>query len=119
MHTAGKGNIYNIENPGIGKSNTLTFPLNRQGTLIPRPGYPLSQKTPRGPYGLYEYRIIKHYTIGVPPPCGTSKHYKSKEGGKRYLGHGFGRGYGFGKRVALAQNRAVGVTKEPVIKQEW
>ena len=35
------------------------------------------------------------------------------------LGHGFGRGYGFGKRVTLAQNRAVGATKEPVIEQEW
>ena len=46
MHTAGKGNVYNAENPGIGKSNALTFPLDRQGTLIPRPGYPLSQETP-------------------------------------------------------------------------
>ena len=35
------------------------------------------------------------------------------------LGHGFGRGYGFGKRVTLVQNHAVRVTKEPVIKQEW
>ena len=42
MHVAGKGDVYDAENPGIGKSNTLTFLLNRQGILIPRPGYPLS-----------------------------------------------------------------------------
>ena len=46
MHAAGKGNIYNTKNPGIGKLNTLTFPLDRQGILIPHPGYPLSQETP-------------------------------------------------------------------------
>ena len=46
MHAVGKGNIYNTENPGIRKSNTLTFPLDYQGILIPRPGYPLSQETP-------------------------------------------------------------------------
>ena len=67
----------------------------------------------------YRHRITKHYTIGAPPPCGTGEHYKSKEGGRKCLGHGFGRGYGFGKRVALAQNRAVGATKEPVMEQEW
>ena len=55
MHIAGKGNIYNIENPGIGKVNTLTFPLDRQGILIPRPSYPLSQENPlRVPY----YRVL-------------------------------------------------------------
>ena len=42
MHTAGKGNIYNTENPGTGKLNTFIFPLNHQSTLIPRPGYILS-----------------------------------------------------------------------------
>ena len=45
MYAAGKGDVYNAENPGIGKSNTLTFPLNCQGILISRPGYPLSQET--------------------------------------------------------------------------
>ena len=29
MYAAGKGNIYNAENPGIGKLNTLTFLLDR------------------------------------------------------------------------------------------
>ena len=29
MHTAGKGNLYNTGNPGIKKSNTFIFPLNR------------------------------------------------------------------------------------------
>ena len=42
MYIARKGNIYNAENPGIGKLNTFTFPLNRQGTLIPRLDYFLS-----------------------------------------------------------------------------
>ena len=42
MHVAGRGDIYNTENPGIRKSNTFTFPLDRQGILIPCPGYPLS-----------------------------------------------------------------------------
>ena len=42
MHVAGKGDVYDAENPGIGKSNAFTFPLDRQGILIPRPGYPLS-----------------------------------------------------------------------------
>ena len=46
MHAAGKGDIYDVGNPGIGKSNTLTFPLNRQGILILRPDYPLSQEIP-------------------------------------------------------------------------
>ena len=27
-YIAGKGNIYNAENPGIGKSNAFTFPLD-------------------------------------------------------------------------------------------
>ena len=71
-----------------------------------------------GPYGLYEHRIIERYTIGVLPPYGTGKHYKNKKGGRKYLGHGFGRGYGFGKRVTLAQNRTVGATKEPVMEKE-
>ena len=35
------------------------------------------------------------------------------------MGTDFGRGYGFGKRVTLAQNRAVGAIKESVIEQEW
>ena len=72
---------------------------------------------PRKP--SYKHRITKYYTIKVPPPYGTSEHYKNKKKGKKYLGHGFGRGYGFGKRVALAQNRAVGATKEPVMEQKW
>ena len=42
MHAAGKGDVYDAENPGIGKLNALTFLLNSQGILIPRPGYPLS-----------------------------------------------------------------------------
>ena len=42
MYVAGKGDVYDAENPGIGKSNALTFPLDCQGILIPRPGYPLS-----------------------------------------------------------------------------
>ena len=68
------------------------------------------------PYG---YRIIEHYTIEVPPPYGTGKYYKNKKGGRKCLGYEYGRGYEFGKRVALAQNRAVRATKEPVIEQEW
>ena len=36
----------------------------------------------------------------------------------KYLGYGYRRGYGFGKRVTLAQNRAPGAIKEPVIEQE-
>ena len=52
-------------------------------------------------------------------PCGIDKCYESKEGGRKCLGYGYGCGYGFGKRVALAQNRAVGVTKQPVMEQEW
>ena len=58
MHAAGKGNIYDAENPGIGKLNTLTFPLDRQSTLIPRPGYPLSQETP--PRALQALRVPYH-----------------------------------------------------------
>ena len=46
MHVAGKGNIYNTENPGIRKANTFTSLLNNQGILIPRLGHPPSQKTP-------------------------------------------------------------------------
>ena len=56
MHAAGKGDIYNTENPGIGKLNTLTFPLDRRGILILRPGYPLSQKTP--PRALRALRVL-------------------------------------------------------------
>ena len=55
MHAAGKGNVYNAENPGIGKSNTFTFSLDYQGTLIPRPGYSLSQETP--PRALRALRV--------------------------------------------------------------
>ena len=39
MYIAGKGNIYNTENPGIGNVNTFTFPLDYQGISIPRPSY--------------------------------------------------------------------------------
>ena len=46
MHAAGKGDVYDTENPGIGRVNAFTFLLDRQGILIPRPGYPLSQETP-------------------------------------------------------------------------
>ena len=42
MHAAGKGDIYDAENPGIGKSNAFTFPLDYQGILIPYLDYPLS-----------------------------------------------------------------------------
>ena len=55
MHVAGKGDVYDAENPGIGKSNALIFPLDRRGTLIPRPGYPLSQETP--PRALRALRV--------------------------------------------------------------
>ena len=54
--------------------------------------------------------------MGVSPPYGIGKHYKNKEGGRKYLGHGFGRGYGFEKRVTLAQNRAVRAIKKPVME---
>ena len=47
------------------------------------------------------------------------KRDKSKEGKRKYLGYGYERGYGFGKRVALARNRAVEAIKKPVIEQEW
>ena len=119
MHITGKGNIYNVKNPGIEKLNTLTFPLDCQSILIPHPGYPLSQETPLRAYRPCGHRITKYYIIGVLPLYGAGKYYKNKEGGTKYLGHGFGRGYGFGKRVALAQNRAVGATKEPIVEQEW
>ena len=47
------------------------------------------------------------------------KYCKSKKGEWKYLGYRYRRGYGFGKRITLAQNRAVGVIKKPVIEQEW
>ena len=46
MHIAEKGNIYNMENPGIGKSNTFTSLPGNQGILIPRLGHSLPRKTP-------------------------------------------------------------------------
>ena len=46
MYAAGKSNIYNTENPGIGKANTFTSLLGNQGILILRLGYPLPRKTP-------------------------------------------------------------------------
>ena len=55
----------------------------------------------------------------MPPLHKINKYYKNKEGKRKYLGYRYGRGYGFGKRVALAQNRAVRVIKKPVIEQEW
>ena len=61
----------------------------------------------------------KCYTIGVLPLYRIGKYDENKKGGKKYLEYRYGRGYGFGKRVALARSRAIGVIKEPVIKQEW
>ena len=55
------GDICNTENPGIGKSNALTFPLDYQGILIPRPGYPLSQETP--PRALRALRVPCHRAL--------------------------------------------------------
>ena len=46
MHVTGKGNIYDTENPGIGKANAFTSLLGSQGILIPRLGYSPSRKTP-------------------------------------------------------------------------
>ena len=77
---------------------------------------PYPKKPPYGPCGPYKHRITKYYTIKVPPLFGMGKHYKNKKGEKKYLGHGFGRGYRFGKRVTLVQNRAMGAIKKPVIK---
>ena len=46
MYVAGKGDIYDMENPGIGKSNAFTSLPGNQGILIPRLGHPLPRKTP-------------------------------------------------------------------------
>ena len=106
MHAAGKGNIYNTGNPGIGKSNTLIFLPGNQGISIPRLGYPCPGKPP-----WEYYKTLLPYGIG--------KYHKNKKGGRKCLRYGYGSGYGFGKRVALAQNRAVRAIKKPVIEQEW
>ena len=55
----------------------------------------------------------------VSPLYKTRKYNENKEGGKKYLGYEYGRGYGFGKRITLARNRAVGATKKAVIEQKW
>ena len=72
-----------------------------RASAIPYPGKPPQEY----------YRTLLPYGIG--------KYHKSKEGGRKCLGHGYGCGYGFRKTVTLAQNRAVGVIKEPVIEQKW
>ena len=46
MYAVGKGDVYDVENPGIGKLNTLTSLPGNQGILILHLGHPLPRKTP-------------------------------------------------------------------------